>query len=374
MNYKYFDNASTTRVAKEVLEAYNLATMDFFNPSSLYMPSLQVKSSIEKCREQILSYLNAKPKAKFIWTGSATESNNAVLRSFVKRKDKRYIVSAGEHSSIYNTAKALINEGFNVEFAPICKDGRVDTEFLYSMIDEKTDFVSLIHVSNETGAINDIKTIVKNLRKINPKIIVHSDGVQALHKFDIDLTDLDVDLYTISSHKINGVKGVAGLYIAPNLNFTPHIYGGGQEMGLRGGTENYPAIKAFTTAIELPNLDYNKALDLKNTLIDNLKVVYTLISKNNCVPNIISIAFEGLRGETLLHMLEDKGFLVGTGSACNSKDTTNRVLNAMGIDKKTALSNLRISFEDDTTKEDILELANAINNSVQNYLSRTVRR
>lgn len=374
MNYRYFDNASTTKASTECLNEYNLASLDFFNPSALYKPSLDVKFKIESCRNEILEYFNARNKSKFIFTSCATESNNAVLRSCIKRKDKKYIVSAGEHSSIYNTAKAMINEGYNIDFAPLKSDGCVDEEILYSMVDEKTDFVSIIHVSNETGAINDIKTITRKLKSINPNIIVHSDGVQAMHKFDIDLEDLGVDFYTISSHKINGVKGIAGLYIAPNVRFSPFILGGGQENGFRSGTENYPAIKAFTTAILTEDIDTNKMQQLKDLLIKNLSVDYKLISNDKCVPNIISIAFPNVRGETLLHQLEDKGFIVGTGSACNSKDVTNRVLNAMGVSQNLALGNIRISFGNEIEEKDIKELAEAINDCVNNYLNRTLKR
>ena len=368
MEKLYFDYASTTPVDEDVLKAYIDASKDFVNPSALNTSSLDVKRKIEECREHILRVLNGKPKSKFVFTSCASESNNTVLRSCIRRKDKKYIVTIGEHSSIYNTCKAMINEGYNIDFVPLKADGTVDEDVLYSMIDNKTDFLSIIHVNNETGAINDIKSIVKNVKKINPNILVHSDGVQALKKLDVNLTDLGVDFYTISSHKINGVKGVAGLYISSNARLIPLIYGGGQEMGLRGGTENYSAVKAFEVAISKPNFDLKILQNVKDEFINHLSVPYHLISKNNCVPNIISIAFDGVRGETLLHLLDDKGFIVGTGSACNSKDTTNRVLYAMGITKKLALGNLRISF-DYTSKENLISLADAINDGV-NYLRR----
>ena len=371
MNYRYFDNAATTRVDSEVLQAYNEACKEFFNPSSLYTPSLSVKNKIEMARESILRYLGGVNKSTLIFTGCATESNNAVLSNCIKRKDKKYIISAGEHSSTYNTAKALINEGYNIDFAPLNEDGSVNQEVLFSMIDNKTDFVSLIHVSNETGAINDIKYIAKKCKSINPNILIHSDGVQALHKVKVNMANLGVDFYTISAHKINGVKGIAGLYIANPQKFTPYIYGGGQEMNLRGGTENVPAIISFAKAICLPVCDYDIMRELKQTLLDNLSIPYKLISSDKCVPNIISLCFKDLRGETLVHMLEDDGFLIGTGSACNSKNTANRVLSAIGVNQDYILGAIRISFEKDCTKQDIIELANAINKNVELYYSKT---
>lgn len=372
MGKKYFDYASTTPVNDKVYTVFVDALKEYYNPSSLNVSSLSVKNKIEECRMSILKALNGKPKSKFIFTSCATESNNTVLRSCIKRKDKKYLVTIGEHSSIYNTAKAMISEGYNIEFVPIKSNGSVDEDKLYSMIDNKTDFVSIIHVNNETGAINDIKEITKNLKKINPNILVHADGVQALKKIDVDLIDLDVDFYTISSHKINGFKGIAGLYIAGNTRLTPFIYGGGQELGLRGGTENYPAILAFSEAVKLPNHNLELLKELKQEFLSTLTVPYYLISRDNCVPNIIAISFDGVRGETLLHMLDDLGFIVGTGSACNSKDTTNRVLDNMGIKKDLALGNLRISF-DECEKQDIIALANAINQAVASYLAKVKR-
>lgn len=371
MNYRYFDNAATTRVDSEVLQAYNDACNDFYNPSSLYTPSLSVKNRIEMARESILRYLGGANKSTLIFTSCATESNNAVLRNCIKRKDKKYIISAGEHSSTYNTAKAMINEGYNIEFAPLNEDGTVNQEVLFSMIDNKTDFVSLIHVSNETGAINDIKYITKRCKQINPNILVHSDGVQALHKLKVNMVNMGVDFYTISAHKINGVKGIGGLYIANPQKFNPFVIGGGQEMNLRGGTENYPAIMSFAKAVSLPTCDYDKMRELKQTLLDNISVPHKLISTDKCVPNIISICFKDLRGETLVHMMEEDGFLIGTGSACNSKNTANRVLTEIGVNNDYILGAIRISFERDCSAQDVIDLANAINKNVEIYYSKT---
>lgn len=371
MNYRYFDNAATTRVHPEVLQAYNEACNEFFNPSSLYTPSLSVKNRVEMAREAILRYLGGANKSTLIFTSCATESNNAVLRNCIKRKDKKYIISAGEHSSTHNTAKAMINEGYNIEFAPLNEDGTVNQEVLFGMIDHKTDFVSLIHVSNETGAINDIKYITKRCKQINPNILVHSDGVQALHKIKVNMVNLGVDFYTISAHKINGVKGIGGLYVANPQKFNPFVIGGGQEMNLRGGTENVPAIMSFAKAISLPEGDYEAMRELKKTLLDNITVPYKLISTDKCVPNIISLCFKDVRGETIVHMMEEDGFLIGTGSACNSKNTANRVLTEMGVSADYILGAIRISFEQDCTTQDVIDLADAINKNVQTYYTKT---
>ena len=369
----YFDNASTTKVNDDVLKTYIEHSKDYYNPSALYSYSNEIKKSIEDSRKNIINYLKGEEKSKFIFTSCATEANNAVIHSFIKRKDKHYIISAGEHSSIYEPIKALINEGYDIDLCPLNKDGTVNQSMLYSMVSDKTCFVSIIHVSNETGAVNDIETISKQIKKINKNVILHSDGVQALHKLDINLTKLGVDLYTISAHKINGIKGVAGLYIAPNVKFSPLLLGGGQELNLRGGTENYAGIKAFDCAILKTFKPLAELEKLKKHFLNNLEVEYELISSGYCVPNIIAIAFEGVRGETLVHMLDDLGFLVGTGSACNSKNTTNRVLDAIGIDKKLSLGNIRISFDENCCFENIACLAKAINKCVKEYRNKIVR-
>lgn len=373
MDYRYFDNASTTRVSSEVLEVYNEASKDFYNPSSLYTPSMSVKNKIEMAREKILRYLGGANKSTFIFTSSATESNNAVLRNCIKRKDKKYIITAGEHSSIYVTAKSMINEGYNIEFAPLNEDGTVNQQVLFSMIDSKTDFLSLIHVSNETGAVNDIKYIAKKCKSINPNILIHSDGVQALHKVKINMVDMNIDFYTISSHKINGIKGIAGLYVANPTKFTPLIYGGGQEMNLRGGTENLAGILSFEKAISSPSINYANMQKLKQVFLDNLEMPYKLISTDKCVPNIISLCYQNIRGETLVHTMEDDGFLIGTGSACNSKNTVNRVLGEIGVPQEYILGAIRISFDAECTNQDMIDLANALDKNVKRYYERTNR-
>ncbi len=357
----YFDNASTTKLSKESLDSYIEASDNYFNPSSLYLPSVDVKKNIEETRNFFLKKFNAKAKSTFIFTGSATESNNAVLNSMVTRKDKKYLISSGEHSSVYETAKKLKENGYNIIFVPLNKNGSVDTDKLIDLIDSEVAFISVIHVSNETGAINDIEYITKRAKEINPNILVHSDGVQAVGKIKIDLSKLGVDFYTISAHKINGPKGIGGLFITNVNKFKPFILGGGQEMNLRSGTENFPAIQAFKTAMNnVQILDYSQK---KNLILDNFKVDYYLVSDKKCVDNIISLCFKGLRGETIEHMLESKGFLIGTGSACNSKAGQNRVLKGI-VPNEYLDGAIRISFGAEICEKDCILLASALNETV----------
>lgn len=357
----YFDNASTTKISKESLESYIKSSEEFFNPSSLYYPSVMIKKELENSREYFLKKFKAKAKSTFIFTGSASESNNSVLNSVITRKDKKYIIGGGEHSSIFETAKKYKENGYNIVFAPLQKNGGIDVDKLFDLIDQDTAFISIIHISNETGAINDIEDISKRAKMINPNILVHSDGVQAVGKIDIDLSKLGVDFYTISAHKINGPKGIGGLFISNSNKFKPFILGGGQEMNLRSGTENTPAISAFKTAMEnLKKIDFNLH---KKAILDNLNIDYYLVSKDDCVDNIISICFKNLRGETIEHIMESKGYLIGTGSACNSKAGQNRVLSNI-VEKEYLSGAIRISFGSDITIDNCVEMAKALNDTV----------
>lgn len=374
-NYLYFDNAATTKVSDNARNAYIQALDFYYNPSSLYLSGAEVKNQIEICRKTILKKLNARKDSTIIFTSSATESNNWVVRSLVRRKDKKYIFSMGEHPSVYNSAKQLKDEGYNIIFVPLKTDGCVDEKALYSEIDKKTELVSLIHVNNETGAVNDIKAITDKIKSLSPGTLVHSDGVQAIGKIEVNLNDLGVDFYTISGHKINAVKGVGALYIAYINKITPFIYGGGQENGMRSGTENYAAISSLQTAINdaTENININKLQKLKNIFLQTLGTVpdYVLASKETNVPNIISVCFKNVRGETIQHMLENDKILVGVGSACNSKHQDYRVQKAMKIPENYYKGTIRISFDQSCSENEIKTVANKIKQNVAGYLLRT---
>ncbi len=320
----YFDNAATTKMSDKAISTYIESCQTFYNPSALYEPAADAKERIDTARDFFLRQLKGIAKSSFIFTGSASEANNAVLNSCLHRKDKKYLIGAGEHSSIYVTAQKYKEAGFDIQFIPLKPNGSVDASALKGMLDERVSLVSIIHVSNETGAVNDIKELSKIVKNFNPSIIFHSDGVQALGKLDINLKDLGVDYYTISAHKINGPKGIGGLYIANPNKFKSFILGGGQEQGLRAGTENFQSIMAFKTALE--NLKIHDFSAHKQALLAGIKEDHILVSDNDCVDNIISICFSGVRGETVQHMLEREGYLIGTGSACNSKLAHNHVL------------------------------------------------
>jgi len=365
-----FDNASTTKISKLSLEAYVNASETFFNPSAMYGEGVKTKILLDEARDYFIKFFKGKPSSSFIFTGSATESNNAVLYANITRKDKKYIIGGGEHSSIHNTAKYYQEQGYNIKFIPLKENGGIDLNALEQELDDSVAFVSVMHVSNETGAINDIKKIANMVKAYNKNIIVHSDGVQAVGKLKINLKDLDVDYYTISAHKINGPKGVGALYIS-NLNkFKPFIIGGGQEMGLRAGTENVAGIMAFKTALE--NLKETNYANNKLAILNNIEADYICVSNKECVDNIISLCFKGVRGETIQHILEAKGYIIGTGSACNSKIPTNRVISQL-VPKEYIEGAIRISFDSEIEEENCVTLAKELSNAVKEYRERTRR-
>ena len=247
----------------------------------------------------------------------------------------------GEHPSVYNSALELKARGYDVVFVNLDKTGKVDINDFERKMTSDVDLVSIMHVSNETGAINDILSLVEIAKSVNPKVIFHCDGVQAFGKIEVNVDDLGVDMYTISAHKIYGSKGVGALYLKNTVSLKPIIFGGGQESGLRSGTENmlgiytlYRASQIVTSNLEV---NYKKIANLKKLFLDKLgqtNLKYTIHSFEDNSPYIVSISFAGCRAETLLNMLGDyDNIFVGNGSACSAKKSGNRVLESMGVQK-----------------------------------------
>ena len=372
----FFDNASTTKVDKEIIEKVNELNDEFYyNPSSLYSAGRRVKKLIEECRGNILNCLNAVRGTGLVFTGSATEANNIALLGSVKKNTKKILVSSVEHPSVYNTALELKNRGYDVEFLKVNSNGVIDIEYYKSKLSKDVDLISVMHVNNETGAVNDIAYLVELAREINPNVIFHSDGVQAVGKIEVDLDDLGVDLYSMSAHKIHGFKGVGALYIKNQSKLKPIVFGGGQENNFRSGTENllgiYSLSKAIENAVENQIKNYKHILNLKNNFINEMALSgleYVLHSKDKNVPNIISISFKSCRAETLLNMLSDSKIFVANGSACSSKKSGNRVLESMGVSLQDIEGNLRISFSKYNTVDEVNKLVEILKIVVNKYL------
>ena len=367
----YFDNSATTQTRVEVAQLVAKYSVEkFFNPSSIYNNAIEVKKDLDNARNTILKLLGANKNDKMIFTASATEANNMVLAGLSK-KNKKILISSGEHPSIYEMAKNLMNNGYKIEFINLNENGTLDLDDLKQKLDDSVGLVSIIHISNETGAINDIAEIAKVVKENVPECLLHCDGVQAFGKVKLNLNRDKIDLYTISSHKIHGPKGVGGLYIKNGINIKPLILGGGQEGGLRSGTENPAGIMGFAYASELMYQDFeNKRkhiASLKQYFIEGLRklcIDFVLNSGEGTLDNICSVSFLGVRGEVLLHCLEKYEICVSTGSACSSKSIGNRVLSAMRQSNEIMLGNVRFSFSEFNTFDEIDKVLDALRKEI----------
>jgi len=363
----YFDNAATTKPSATAIDKAQIFNNDmFFNPSTLYSGGLNCAREIKLAKESILRNLGG-INHEIIFTSCGSESNNMAVFCAVKRGV--FVTDMGEHSAIYKSFLELKQRGLQVEFIGLNSDGSVNETQLYEIVEQnKPEFVSIVHVNNETGAINDINKIAKKVKEINKKTIFHSDGVQAYGKLNYRLTN-DIDLYSISAHKINGLKGVGALIKRKNININPLIFGGGQENGLRSGTENVFGIKVFQYASEEHykklKENFDKILELKTIFWDNLnKTDFIKISSENSSPYILSVSVPGIRGEVLMHSLETKGIIVGNGSACSSKNRFSRVIEACGYKNDILDGVIRISFSIENTIDQVIQSAKIINQTV----------
>lgn len=361
----YLDNAATTPMCENAVKTYGeFAEKEFFNPSAIYKTGVLVHSKIDDARKVIANALGSDDPSTIIFTSSATESNNLAVFGSIRSNFRKLVFSQADHPSTYAVATELKNRGFEVVFCPLQQSGEIDYDALEKILDERTDFISFIHVSNETGAINDLHRINEIRKRKCPNSIFHADGVQAFSKIKINVDYFGVDLYTISAHKMFGPKGISSLYARKKSKLKSVIFGGGQEGSLRSGTENVPAIMAFKTAVE--NIgDISKNFEnvklLKQTFLDNLiETNCEVNSRDNFSPYILSLSFNGVKGETLVHMLEQNEIYISTGSACSSKKIGNRVLDSMGKSKDEIVGSVRISFSKNTTKDEVIIASNTL--------------
>ena len=374
----YLDNAATTKpCASAVQQAQRFLLEEFYNPSALYNEGFALQSELKKARSALLSSVADERNFELVFTSCGTEADNQAIFSFAKRGNA--ITTQGEHSAVAAPFVELKNRGVvQTKIAPLKADGCVDVDALLDMVDEKTSFVSVMHVNNELGSINDIALIAKRVKQKNPRVIFHSDGVQAYGKIAFKLTN-DIDLYSISAHKIGGLKGVGALIKRKSLVLPPYLIGGGQESGKRSGTENVFGIKQFeyaaTKKFATLKTDYERLSTYRERLWAGLnKDVYMRLSSKESSPYILSVSAVGLRGEVLLHMANDKGLIIGTGSACssNAKTRYSKVVLACGYNEKIADGVLRISFSPETTEEEV-ERAIVILNEVGQQLKNKMK-
>lgn len=369
----YLDNAATTKPSSECLKIYNEINAErYFNPSASYSISFNLFKEINDIRCNFIKYLNGNATAdKFIFTSGATESNNIAIFGSCLNKQKKYLFSIGEHPSVYNCACELKNKGYIVEFIPLQNNGQIDYEKFESMCDENVCFVSTMLVNNETGAVNDLKRIRTIIDKKTRNCVFHVDAVQGFGKIKFSVSEAKVSLCSISSHKICGIKGIGGLYISQNTKIKNVNFGGGQEFGYRSGTVNAAAIFSFNESAKIAfnyiDESLKKVTELKKYLVEKLSKINNLriVSDNICSPYIVSIVLEGNRGETVMRYLDSKGIYVSTGSACSSSKIGNRILEAMGYNKKQVMGAIRVSFNKDNIFEDIDLLTENLNQYIK---------
>ncbi len=366
----YFDNAATTRPNGEALKrAAEFTTELYFNPSAKYGGGFAVFKKLGEMRDSLLKAAGAAGRFDLIFTSCGSEADNQAIFSAAKRGNA--VTTAGEHAAVFSSFTELKNRGVEPRFAPIERDGSVKAESVLSLVDEKTSLVSVVHVNNETGAVNDIAAIAKAVKEKNPRTVFMSDGVQAFGKLPFSIPS-EVDLYAVSAHKIGGLKGTGGLFKRKNLSLTPYIFGGGQENGLRSGTENTYGVAVFAYAAELKfrtlGEDAKRLERYREKLFAGLdRDVFTRISPENGSPYILTVSAEGMRGEVLQRMLWDRGLCVGTGSACSSKNRFSRVITACGYGERVLDGVIRMSFSPATTEEEIGEAIEILNATAREY-------
>lgn len=381
----YFDNSATTCVTETVKDkVVKVMTQDYGNPSSMHMVGVDAEKYIKESQEIIAKILKVDPK-EIYFTSGGTESNNmAAIGTAManKRLGKRIITSSIEHASIGAVMKKLEDEGFEIVCLPVDEFGVVKMEALKEAMNEDTILVSIMHVNNEVGAIQPIEEIGKYIKKINPKVVFHVDAIQSFGKMEVRPKKCNIDLLSVSGHKIHGPKGSGFIYIKKNTKINPIILGGGQQLGLRSGTENVPGIAGIGQAAKdcYENLQDNVAVmtELKDYMIDKLgKIENVGINSrggSEGAPHIVSASFAGVRSEVLLHALEEKEIYVSSGSACSSNHPAiSSTLQAMGVDKSLLDSTVRFSFSKFNTKEEIdyaIEQIEALLPMLRKYVRR----
>lgn len=355
----YLDNSATTFIFDDVLQKINSIYKDMnFNPSSAYNVASLAENEIKQARQIISRSINSFENEIYFTSGGSEGNNTAILgiARANKNKGKHIITSTVEHDCVYNTIKYLQdNEGFDVTFIKPDKYGVINIDSVIESVRDDTILVSLMQVNNELGSINDIQEISKAVKSKNKMTYIHTDAVQSYMKLDIDVKSLNVDLLTASAHKIHAAKGSGFLYVKKNTKITPLIFGGGQENGFRGGTENVAGISALSKAVLIHNnLDTNDIKLTRDYLKSSIEKNISDISINTpdfSAPHIISVSFAGIKSEILLHYLEMDNIYVSTGSACSSKKKVSRILENINIANKYKDGTIRFSLSYENTKE-----------------------
>ncbi|KAF5062295.1 Cysteine desulfurase IscS [anaerobic digester metagenome] len=359
----YLDNCATTPVYPEVAaEIKRVLDEEFGNPSSLHALGRQAQDIMTSARASVARVIGAQP-GEILFTSCASEGNNQVLKHFA---GGHIITTEIEHPSVRNTLRAMAESGTRVTWLPVDGQGRIDLEDLRRNLTRDTSLVSIMHVNNEIGAVNDLARIGQIIQESGSRARFHADLVQSFLKFPLDVRAMNLDYATASAHKAHGPKGIGMLYVRKGLRLTSLIHGGGQEDGQRAGTHNVPYIAGFGKACDLilPHLEENRRQveALKTSLLgffreeDPADRFQLNGDEEGFSPYILNVSFRGIRAEILLRLLEEKGICVSTGSACSSKNLKDsHVLTALKLDKEAIKGSIRICFSDTNTMAEIEE-------------------
>lgn len=377
----YLDNSATTRVCQAAVSAMTRCMQEgFFNPSALYAPALETEKMMRACRETLLRAVHARQGSQVIFTSGGTEADNLAIlgRLSSVRGGGRILFSAGEHPAVKEACLAA--GGFEALSVPYDREGVVDLEALEKLMTPDTRLICCMQVNNETGAIQPLAAIASLRNRLAPEAHLHVDGVQGFLRVPFDMPEIQADSYALSGHKIHGPKGIGALIMAPGVRVHPRALGGGQESGLRSGTENTPGIAGLLAAVEAYPVA-NEMQQVKMHLWHQLKEQIPEAAINgpapesdHAAPHILNVSLPPVRSETMLHALEGAGIYVGMGSACSShKQKVSAVLRAMNTPQRMAESALRFSLSPENTREEMEQVARACK---QNYavLSKFQRR
>lgn len=363
----YFDNSATTRVFDSVRDIMTeTMTADYGNTSSLHTKGVEAEQYVREARAEIAKSLRVKEK-EIIFTSGGTESNNlAILGTALanRRSGNHIITSCIEHASVYNTTAFLEEQGFRVTYLPVDHNGHVSPEDLRAAICDDTILVSIMYVNNEMGAVEPIAKLAQVLRETKPQAYFHADAIQAYGKYVIRPKKEGINLLSVSGHKIHGPKGVGFLYVDERVKIRPILFGGGQQMGMRSGTENVPGCAGLGAAAKEIYRDHEAKVDhlyaLKDRFVSGLHelegvTVHGLTGRDSA-PQIVSAGFERIRAEVLLHALEEKGIYVSSGSACSSNHPgISGTLRGIGVKESLLDSTLRFSFGVFNTEDEVDE-------------------
>ena len=363
MKIRYFDNSATTKVRKEVLDKmFPYFMLEYGNPSSLYKLGRTARVAVEEARRNVANLINC-DKNEIYFTSGGTESDNTALKGIMnldKNNGKHLITTKIEHTAILNTCRTLEENGFKVTYLNVDKEGVINIEELNNSITEETVLISIMFANNEIGSIQPIEEIGKIAKKRG--IIFHTDAVQACGNIDIDVKKLNIDMLSLSGHKIGAPKGIGALYVNKNIEFKNLIDGGHQEKDKRAGTENVPGMVGLGEACRLAKNDMenhiNKLKTLRDYYFEKIKENILDVKINGSIehrlPGNANTSFKGINGGELLMKLDEKGICASAGSACSSGSSMpSHVLTAIGLTSEYLEGTLRVTFGDENTKEDV---------------------